>query len=185
MRAYNSSNPGGKRPKACSTSVFLYFPNAWATIPTQRNVPCARSRKTFSTCTRNLSGYCPRLESSLTFALINRSISLLISVSASGSKEIRGKLDSNSGIQSGRSRLTISKLRWQADDSLGSAGKRAANFLRSTSNKASSHSSRPSSTQYVVSRAGSQTIVSKILHSVSNDVLRNKDSLCISKFGRI
>ena len=150
MRAYNSSNPGGKRSKAFSTSIALYFLSAWATIPIQRNVPCARSRKTSFTYTHNGPGYCLCLESSSTFALINRSMSVLISVSASGSKEIRGKLDSNSGIKSGNSRLTISKLRRQADDSLGFADKRAANFLRSISSEASSHSSRPSSTQYVV-----------------------------------
>ena len=147
MRTYNSSKPDGKRSKAFSTSVALYFLSAWATIPIQRNVPCARFRKTSVTCTRNAFGYFLRVESSMTFAFINTSISLLISVSASDSKEIRGKLASNSGMKSGRSRLTISKLRWQADDSLVFVDKRAASFPRSISNEASSHSSRPSSTQ--------------------------------------
>ena len=124
-----------------------------------------------------------RSESSLTFALMKRSISLLISVSASGFNEIRGKLDSNSGIESGESRLLISKLKRQAHESSVFADKIEVNFLRSTSIEASSHSSRPSSTQYVVPRAGSLTILSKILHSVSNDV--HKDSFCTLKSGRI
>ena len=68
-----------------------------------RGMYLARFWKTFSTCTRNGSGYRFFTESSLTLNSINWLMSLLISVSASGSKRMRGKFGSNSGIKSGRS----------------------------------------------------------------------------------
>ena len=98
---------------------------------------------------------------------------------------MRGKLDSNSGIKSGKSLLTTIRLRWHIDDSFTGAGKRATNFLRSTSKEASSHSSRPSRIQYVVPRIESRTILSKILQSVSNDEPVNRDFFWILKLGKM